>query len=100
MGKRVIWSPEALEQLTDARKTILDISKSLKSANRLAREIFESTDILADQPEIYPLDKNKYSNDGTYRCYEVRRYNVSYRVLDDTIRIIRVRWSGQEPRKH
>lgn len=100
MGKRVIWSPEALVQLTDARKTILDISKSLKSANRLAREIFESTDILADQPEMYPLDKNKSENDGSYRCYEVRRYNVSYRVLEDTIRIIRVRWSGQEPRKH
>lgn len=100
MGKRVIWSPDALEQLTDARKTILDVSKSLKSANRLAREIFESTDILADQSEIYPLDKNKADNDGTYRCYEIRRYNVSYRVLDDTIRIIRVRWSGQEPRKH
>jgi plasmid stabilization system protein ParE len=96
----VIWSPEALVQLTDARKTILDISKSLKSANRLAREIFESTDILADQPEMYPLDKNKSENDGSYRCYEVRRYNVSYRVLEDTIRIIRVRWSGQEPRKH
>ncbi|AZQ60446.1 type II toxin-antitoxin system RelE/ParE family toxin [Maribacter sp. MJ134] len=100
MGKRVIWSPDALGELTEARKTVLNVSKSLKSANRLVREIFESTDILADQSEIYPLDKNKNDNDGTYRCYEVRRYNVSYRVLDDTIRIIRVRWSGQEPRKH
>ncbi|MEA1786487.1 type II toxin-antitoxin system RelE/ParE family toxin [Arenibacter sp. GZD96] len=54
MGKGVVWSPEALEQLTDARKAILNVSKSLKSANRLAREIFESTDILADQPEMYP----------------------------------------------
>ncbi len=100
MGKRIIWSPEALAQLTDARKTILDISKSVISANRLAREIFESTDILADQPELYPLDKNKNNNDGTYRCYEVRRYNVAYRVFGDTIRIIRIRWSGREPKKH
>ncbi|MEN1785789.1 MAG: type II toxin-antitoxin system RelE/ParE family toxin [Bacteroidota bacterium] len=66
----------------------------------MAREIFESTDILPEQPEMYPLDKNKSNNDGTYRCYEVRRYNVSYRVFGDTIRIVRVRWSGQEPRKH
>lgn len=100
MGKRVVWSPDALAELTDARKTILNVSKSLKSANRLAREIFESTDILPDQPEMYPLDNNKANNDGSYRCYEVRRYNVSYRVVGDAIRIIRVRWSGQEPRKH
>lgn len=86
--------------MTDARKTILDISKSVASANRLAREIFESTDILAYQPEMYPLDKNRIGNDGSYRCYEVRRYNVSYRVYGETIRIIRVRWSGQEPKEH
>lgn len=100
MGKRIVWSPDALAQLTDARKTILTVSKSLKTANRLAREIFESTEILADQPEMYPLDKNKVNNDGTYRSYEIRRYNISYRITGDTIRIIRVRWSGQEPKGH
>lgn len=100
MGKRIVWSPDALAQLTDARKTILGVSKSVKTANRLAREIFESTNLLAEQPEMYPLDKNKKNNDGTYRSYEVRRYNVSYRVISDTIRIIRVRWSGQEPKRY
>lgn len=100
MGKRIVWSPDALTQLKEARKAILEISKSLSSANRLARELLESTDILANQPEIYPLDKNKAYNDGSYRCYEVRRYTISYRVLESTIRIIRIRWSGQEPRKH
>ncbi|WP_245871804.1 type II toxin-antitoxin system RelE/ParE family toxin [Sediminicola luteus] len=82
------------------RETILEISKSLTSANRMVREIFDSTDILVDQPEMYALDTNKFNNDGSYRCYEIRRYQVSYRVLEDSIRIIRIRWSSQEPREH
>jgi hypothetical protein len=49
---------------------------------------------------MYPLDKNKMENDGSYRCYEIRTYNVSYRIVKDIIRIIRVRYSGKEPRKH
>lgn len=100
MVERIVWSTDALEDLSDARKTIFDVSKSLTGANRLAREIFESTDFLLKQPEMYPLDKNKLVNDGSYRCYEVRRYNVSYRILGDTVRIIRVRWAGREPRTY
>jgi plasmid stabilization system protein ParE len=100
MGKRIVWSPTALKQLEEARNDVFETSKSIRSSNRLARDIFESTDILADQPEMYPLDKNKMENDGSYRCYEIRTYNVSYRIVKDIIRIIRVRYSGKEPRKH
>jgi plasmid stabilization system protein ParE len=100
MGKRIIWSPTALKQLKAARNDVFVTSKSIRSANRLARDIFESTDILGDHPEMYPLDNNKMENDGSYRCYEVRTYNVSYRVMGDSIRIIRVRYSGREPRQH
>jgi plasmid stabilization system protein ParE len=63
MGKRVIWSPTALRQLEEARSDVLETSKSIKSANRLARDNFESTDGLFDQPEMYPLDRNKAEND-------------------------------------
>jgi plasmid stabilization system protein ParE len=50
MGKRIVWSPTALKQLEEARNDVFETSKSIRSSNRLARDIFESTDILADQP--------------------------------------------------
>ena len=98
MGKKIIWSPSSLGQLEQVFDDILESSKSLNIANRVVNDILKSVDILSNQPEIYTLDKNKLNNDGTYRAYEVKTYNVAYRVLNDSVRIIRVRYSGREPK--
>ena len=98
MGKEVIWSPSALLQLEGVHTDIFEVSISLKSADMVIDDIMESSSVLSNQPEIYTLDENKMPNDGSYRSYEIRTYNISYRILDQTIRIIRVRYSGKEPR--
>lgn len=98
MGKKIIWSPTSLRQLEEIHEDILEVSKSLNIADSVVNDIMDSADILSLQPEIYTLDENKPNNDGSYRSYEVRTYNVAYRVLTDVIRIIRVRYSGKEPR--
>lgn len=98
MGKKIIWSPTSLRQLEEVHEDILEISKSLSIADQLVNDILESVEILSLQPEIYTLDNNKMNNDGTYRSYEVRTYNVAYRVLTDVIQILRVRYSGKEPK--
>lgn len=100
MGKEIIWSPTSLGQLEDIYTDILEASKSLKSADKVINHILNSADILSTQPEIYTLDKHKKNNDGSYRSYETKNYpyQVSYRVLEQTIRIIRVRYSGKERR--
>lgn len=98
MGKKIIWSPSSLGQLEQVFDDILESSKSLNIANRVVNDILKSVDIQSNQPEIYTLDKNKLNNDGTYRAYEVKTYNVAYRVLNDSVRIIRVRYSGREPK--
>lgn len=100
MGKKIIWSPTSLEHLEEIHQDILETSKSLKIADRVVNDIMASTAVLSTQSEIYTLDENKKSNDGSYRSYEIRTYNVAYRVLDNTIRVIRVRYSGREPRKY
>ena len=100
MGKEVIWSPSALLQLEEIHTDILDVSKSLTSADNVVNDIMDSTDVLSKQSEIYTLDENKLPNDGSYRSYEIRTYNISYRILDQAIRIIRVRYSGKEPRNY
>ncbi|MEW7279204.1 type II toxin-antitoxin system RelE/ParE family toxin [Aquimarina sp. 2201CG1-2-11] len=100
MGKEIVWSTPALLELEEIHTDIFEVSKSLKSADRVINEIMDSADVLSTQPEIYTLDENKTPNDGSYRSYEIRTYNVAYRVLDDTIRIIRVRYAGNEPRQY
>ena len=100
MGKKIIWSPTSLRQLEEVHEDILEVSKSLNIADRVVNDIMDSADVLSTQPEIYTLDENKLNNDGSYRSYEVRTYNVAYRILTDVIRIIRVRYSGKEPRKY
>lgn len=98
MGKKIIWSPTSLRQLEEVHEDVFDVSKSLNTADRVVNDIMDSADVLNAQPEIYTLDENKLNNDGTYRSYEIRTYNVAYRVLPSAIRIIRVRYSGKEPK--
>lgn len=100
MGKKIIWSSTSLRQLEKIHEDIFNVSKSLNIANRVIDDILESSDVLSSQAEIYTLDENKLNNDGSYRSYEVRTYNIAYRIVYNTIRIIRVRYSGEEPRKH
>lgn len=40
-------------------------SKSIQIADKVINFIFNSTDILKTQPEIYKLDKQKTNNDGS-----------------------------------
>ncbi|WP_245812543.1 type II toxin-antitoxin system RelE/ParE family toxin [Salegentibacter echinorum] len=89
-----------MRQLEIIHQDILQLSKSLKIADGFIDDIIKSTDILISQPDIYTLDDNKIKNDGSYRSYEIRTYQISYRILTHTIRIIRVRYSGKEPRQH
>lgn len=100
MGKEIIWSPTSLKHLEEIHEAILEASKSLESSDRVVNDILDSAEILSTQPEIYTLDENKRNNDGSYRSYEIRNCNVAYRVLDDTVRIIRVRFARNETRKY
>lgn len=100
MGKKIIWSPIAINQLEEVHSDIFEISKSLNTADKVVSDILNSVSILSTQSEIYGIDMNKINNDGSYRSYEIRTYNVAYRVLPDVIRIIRIRYSGKEPRKY
>ena len=100
MGKKIVWSPISLRQLEEVHKDILEVSKSLNIPDRVIDDIINSVDVLSSQPEIYTLDENKMNNDGSYRSYEVRTYTIAYRVLTNAIRIIRVRYSGKEPRQY
>ncbi|WJS92830.1 type II toxin-antitoxin system RelE/ParE family toxin [Flavobacterium johnsoniae] len=100
MGKKIIWSSNALNQLEDIHFYIFFESKSIKIADKVINTVFESTEILKTQSEIYKLDKQKTNNDGTFRVYSVYEYSISYQITVDSIYILRVRHNARKSKKH
>jgi plasmid stabilization system protein ParE len=52
---------------------------------------------LPENPEKHPLDKFKKNNDGTWRAFEKHHYRVSYRILKNQIRVVRMRHTSKSP---
>lgn len=100
MGKKIIWSSDALNQLEDIHFYIFFESKSLTIADKVVNTIFDSTKILKTQPEIYKLDKQKTNNDGSFRVYAVYDYALSYQITEENIYILRVRHNAQQQKKY
>ncbi|HTG67513.1 MAG TPA: type II toxin-antitoxin system RelE/ParE family toxin [Flavobacterium sp.] len=98
MGKKIIWSSNALEQLEDIHFYILFESKSIHIADKVIDKIFESTQILKSKPEIYKLDPKKDNNDGSFRVYFVYDYMISYRITPENIQILRIRHTSRKPK--
>ncbi len=94
----VVWGNSAKAELKKAFDYI-----SLDSVQNaiMVRDIkIDMTLDLAKNPEKHPLDKFKTSNDGTWLAFEKHHYRVSYRVLKDQIRVVRMRHTSQSPLKY
>ena len=92
----LVWTNRALKHLKKAHE---HISKdSPKNALKVITEIAEAVEKALDNPEIYPADKYKIDNDGSYRAFEKHRYRIAFRFFQKTIRVLRVRHTGQEPK--
>lgn len=90
-----IWSKSAKKHIQAA----FDFIKhdSLQNAEKVRDEIIDASIELVLNAEIHSLDKYKLNNDGTYRAFELHRYRVSYRVLKNEIRIVRLRHTSRSP---
>lgn len=100
MGQKIIWSSNAIEQLENIHFYIFFESKSIQIADKVINSIFDGTDILKTQPEIYKLDKQKTNNDGSFRVFTIYSYSVSYRITNQGIQILRVRHNARKSKKH
>lgn len=98
MGKKIIWSENALVQLEDIHFYILFESKSLRIADKVTATLFESTAVLKATPENYELDNQKQDNDGSFRNYFVYNYKISYRIFNNQIQILRVKHTSRQPK--
>lgn len=91
----VIWSKTAKAQL---QKAFNFISRdSLQNAEKIRDEIIDITIDLLNHPEIYPPDKYKKNNNGSYRAFEIYHFRISYRISNDKIYIVRMRHTSMSP---
>ena len=90
-----VWTPQAIAEL---KKAYDYISKdSPQNARKVVDELTAIADRLATQSEMFPPDKFKKNNDGTWRAFEKYHYRISYRITADNIRIVRMRHTSRTP---
>jgi len=91
----IVWSNSAKGELRKAFEYIaLD---SLQNAQMVRDTLIDQTIDLVKNPEKHPLDKFKKDNDGTWRAFEKHHYRISYRILKNQIRIVRMRHTSRSP---
>ncbi|MDB5029761.1 type II toxin-antitoxin system RelE/ParE family toxin [Mucilaginibacter sp.] len=91
----VVWSNSAKAELKKAFEYIaLD---SLQNAQMVRNTLVDLTINLSENFEKHPLDKFKKNNDGTWRAFEKYHYRISYHVLKNQIRIVRMRHTSKSP---
>lgn len=71
---------------------------SPQNALKVISDIVKSMEKAIENPEIYPADKYRLDNDGTFRAFEKHRYRLSYRYSNGTIRVLRVRHTKMVPK--
>ena len=90
-----VWTPRAIAEL---RKAYDYISKdSPQNARKVVDELTRIADQLPAQPEMFPADKFKKNNDGSWRAFEKFHYRISYLITSREIRIVRMRHTGRTP---
>lgn len=96
MVREVIWPKIVQNQLAKTYQYIL--KDSVQNAEKVKSDILASTHKLETNPEMYPLDKYRRNNDGSFRAYELHHYRIAYRITETQIIIVRVRHSKRIPK--
>lgn len=89
------WSKRAKNELLRAYEYIREDSP--QNAAKVRDEIIDATIDLPIHPEKYPPDKYKKVNNGTWRAFEIYHYRITYRIMPDQIRIVRLRHTRRSP---
>lgn len=90
-----VWTPQAITELKKAFEYISEDSP--QNAKKVINELTALADKLAEQAEMFPPDKYKKGNDGSWRAFEKYHYRISYRITKKYIRIIRMRHTSRSP---
>ena len=90
-----VWTPRAITELKKAYDYIC--KDAPQNARKVVDELTHIADQLPAQPEMFPADKFKKNNDGSWRAFEKFHYRISYLITSKEIRIIRMRHTSRTP---
>ena len=93
------WSRAALAQLAEILDFIVENNFS-SYAIELEDKIISKLDQLVENSSLYPADRYKKNNDGSWRAFELDNYRISYKVQKSNIRVIRIRHTSRRPRNY
>ncbi|WP_367268562.1 type II toxin-antitoxin system RelE/ParE family toxin [uncultured Pedobacter sp.] len=71
-----------------------------KNAIKVINDLTQAVENIVQYPEKHKIDQYKKDNDGTYRAFEKHHFRISYRNENQIIRILRVRHTKMNPKKH
>lgn len=96
--QKVVIDTKAKQEL----RNLYDYIKkdSLQNAENVKSKILTSLKELIKNPQLYPPDKYRIKNNGSYRAYEIYKYRITYYVTDEQITVIRIRHTKMNPLKY
>lgn len=95
--KKVVWDKVVLSDLEDIFEYL---KPKPEVSSKIVPTIIKLASDLSINFEIYSLDRFKIKNDGSYRAFEKYHYRVSYRVLPNQIRVLRIRHTSRNPKEY
>ncbi len=94
-NRKVKWAAHAFSQFEKVYYYLQQFDD--RYAEKVRLEIFKKVEQVSRHPEHYSLEKYKTDNDGSYRYFELLHIRISFRLIDNEIRIVRVRHTKMQP---
>jgi plasmid stabilization system protein ParE len=92
---KIIWDEIALKQLNNYLEYVS--KQNLTAPSIIKGGVLNILKTVKKNPFIYEVDKLNDQNDSTYRAFIIYSYRVTYCLHGNTIRILRIRHTSQEP---
>lgn len=93
---QIKWGRIAVKQLISIIQYLEDNNSKIY-AEKLEKALFLRINALPQKTKIYQIDRLKQLNDGSFYAFEIDRYRVSFRVVENQIHILRIRHTGRRP---
>lgn len=93
---KIRWYKNAVKNLLSAIE-YLENNNAKDYSEQLEKEILKAIRLLAKTPYIYPEDRFKYNNDGSYRAFVIDSYRITYRITPTDILILRIKHTSRKP---
>lgn len=95
---KIVWTKPAQNQLKEIYKYISE--ESVQNAINVINDLTHAVENIVEHPEKHKIDQYKKDNDGTYRAFEKHHFRISYRNEKQIIRVLRIRHTKMNPKKH